>query len=85
LILPILNTCAACLDEGVVADVDLADAAMIFGTGFAPFRGGPLHYAQTRGVEEIRSRLSALEARHGARYRPGDGWAKLAAPAPPLP
>jgi 3-hydroxyacyl-CoA dehydrogenase/enoyl-CoA hydratase/3-hydroxybutyryl-CoA epimerase len=82
LILPILNTCAACLDEGVVADADLADAAMIFGTGFAPFRGGPLHYAQTRGVEEIRTRLSALEARHGARYRPGDGWSKMAAPAP---
>ena len=35
--------------EGVVADADLADAGLIFGTGFAPFRGGPLHYLQTRG------------------------------------
>ncbi|MFT5539053.1 MAG: 3-hydroxyacyl-CoA dehydrogenase/enoyl-CoA hydratase/3-hydroxybutyryl-CoA epimerase, partial [Alphaproteobacteria bacterium] len=82
LILPILNTCAACLGEGMVADADLADAAMIFGTGFAPFRGGPLHYAQARGISDVRARLSALEALHGARYRPSDGWDKLAAPAP---
>ena len=34
----------ACLREGVVADADLVDAGVIFGTGFAPFRGGPMHY-----------------------------------------
>ena len=37
------------LDEGVVASADLVDAGMIFGTGFAPFRGGPLHYKATTG------------------------------------
>ena len=37
------------LDEGVVENADLVDAGMIFGTGFAPFRGGPLHYAKTHG------------------------------------
>lgn len=37
----------ACLNEGVVADADLLDAAMVFGTGFAPFRGGPMNYAKT--------------------------------------
>jgi 3-hydroxyacyl-CoA dehydrogenase/enoyl-CoA hydratase/3-hydroxybutyryl-CoA epimerase len=35
------------VDAQVVADADLADAGVIFGTGFAPFRGGPLHYRQT--------------------------------------
>jgi 3-hydroxyacyl-CoA dehydrogenase/enoyl-CoA hydratase/3-hydroxybutyryl-CoA epimerase len=37
------------VDEGVVENADLVDAGVIFGTGFAPFRGGPLHYkaAQT--------------------------------------
>jgi 3-hydroxyacyl-CoA dehydrogenase/enoyl-CoA hydratase/3-hydroxybutyryl-CoA epimerase len=35
------------LDEGVVESADLVDAGMIFGTGFAPFRGGPLHYKKT--------------------------------------
>jgi 3-hydroxyacyl-CoA dehydrogenase/enoyl-CoA hydratase/3-hydroxybutyryl-CoA epimerase len=32
------------LKDGIVADADLIDAGLIFGTGFAPFRGGPLHY-----------------------------------------
>jgi 3-hydroxyacyl-CoA dehydrogenase/enoyl-CoA hydratase/3-hydroxybutyryl-CoA epimerase len=34
--------------DGVVADADLVDAGLIFGTGFAPFRGGPLHYLKTK-------------------------------------
>jgi len=37
------------LAEGIVADADLVDAGAIFGTGFAPFTGGPLHYAATQG------------------------------------
>jgi 3-hydroxyacyl-CoA dehydrogenase/enoyl-CoA hydratase/3-hydroxybutyryl-CoA epimerase len=41
LILPMLNACVACLREGVVADEETVDGAMVFGTGFAPFRGGP--------------------------------------------
>jgi 3-hydroxyacyl-CoA dehydrogenase/enoyl-CoA hydratase/3-hydroxybutyryl-CoA epimerase len=44
LITPYLNEAKAAVAEGIVADADLADAGLIFGTGFAPFRGGPLHY-----------------------------------------
>jgi 3-hydroxyacyl-CoA dehydrogenase/enoyl-CoA hydratase/3-hydroxybutyryl-CoA epimerase len=44
LIRPYLNEATAAVAEGIVADADLADAGLIFGTGFAPFRGGPLHY-----------------------------------------
>jgi 3-hydroxyacyl-CoA dehydrogenase/enoyl-CoA hydratase/3-hydroxybutyryl-CoA epimerase len=44
LIAPYLVEAKRALDEGIVADADLADAGLIFGTGFAPFRGGPLHY-----------------------------------------
>jgi 3-hydroxyacyl-CoA dehydrogenase/enoyl-CoA hydratase/3-hydroxybutyryl-CoA epimerase len=44
LIAPLLEECRAALDDGVVEGEDLADAGVIFGTGFAPFRGGPLHY-----------------------------------------
>jgi len=40
------------LREGVVADADLLDAGMIFGTGFAPFRGGPMHYAKAFGQDK---------------------------------
>ena len=49
LILVLVNECVACLRERVVEDADLVDAAVIFGTGFAPFRGGPLTYARAAG------------------------------------
>jgi 3-hydroxyacyl-CoA dehydrogenase / enoyl-CoA hydratase / 3-hydroxybutyryl-CoA epimerase len=45
---PYFDECLACLDDEVVETADLLDAGMIFGTGFAPFRGGPLHYLETR-------------------------------------
>jgi len=44
LIAPYLTEAQRAVEEGIVADADLADAGLIFGTGFAPFRGGPLHY-----------------------------------------
>ena len=50
LILVMVNECVACLREGIVADADLVDAGAIFGAGFAPFRGGPLHYAGSAGT-----------------------------------
>ncbi|WP_204271870.1 hypothetical protein, partial [Escherichia coli] len=53
LIMPMLNTCARLLREGVVANADTLDGAMIFATGFAPFRGGPVHYARERGIADI--------------------------------
>jgi len=46
LIAPYLNEAKAVLAEGIVADAELIDAGLIFGTGFAPFRGGPLHYLE---------------------------------------
>ncbi len=48
LIAPYLKEAQAAVAEGVVADADLADAGLIFGTGFAPFRGGPLNYLKSR-------------------------------------
>ena len=47
LILPMSNVCVAALREGIVDNADTVDGAMIFGTGYAPFRGGPLNYART--------------------------------------
>jgi 3-hydroxyacyl-CoA dehydrogenase/enoyl-CoA hydratase/3-hydroxybutyryl-CoA epimerase len=49
LIEPYLHEAEAVVKEGIVADGDLVDAGLIFGTGFAPFRGGPLHYIKSRG------------------------------------
>jgi len=48
LIEPYLAEAKAALADGVVADAELVDAGLIFGTGFAPFRGGPLHYMESR-------------------------------------
>lgn len=74
LILPMLNACMACLREGVIEDETTLDGAMIFGTGFAPFRGGPMHHARKRGFESIRESLQALAQTHGNRFQPDDGW-----------
>ncbi len=75
LILVLVNECVACLREQVVDEPDLIDAAVIFGTGFAPFRGGPLAYARSRGLGAIEARLGELAGRYGARFRPDSGWA----------
>jgi 3-hydroxyacyl-CoA dehydrogenase/enoyl-CoA hydratase/3-hydroxybutyryl-CoA epimerase len=83
LILPMLNEAVAVLREGVVEDADLLDAGAIFATGFAPFRGGPLQYARTRGITRIVDRLTELSARHGERFRPDAGWSRLSEPDRP--
>jgi len=77
LVLQYLNEAVACLREGVVEDADLLDAGMVFGTGFAPFRGGPVRYALERGVDEILTRLGQLEREYGSRFRPDEGWRTL--------
>ena len=77
LILPMVNEAVAALSEGVIDDADLLDAGVIFSTGFAPFRGGPLNYARARGLDEVVARLKALAERHGDRFTPHEGWSKL--------
>lgn len=74
LVLPMSNVCVACLREGIVDNADVVDGAMIFGTGYAPFRGGPLNYARTRGTENITATLRTLAARFGDRFAPDAGW-----------
>ena len=77
LVLALLNEAAACLHEGIVEDADLLDAGVIFGTGFAPFRGGPLHHAQTEGIDSVVARLDELTEQHGLRFRPSPGWEQV--------
>jgi 3-hydroxyacyl-CoA dehydrogenase/enoyl-CoA hydratase/3-hydroxybutyryl-CoA epimerase len=74
LILRMVNEAKACLREKIVSDEDLLDAGMIFGTGFAPFLGGPIHYAKTRGRLQIQERLAELANRYGERFQPDKGW-----------
>jgi 3-hydroxyacyl-CoA dehydrogenase / enoyl-CoA hydratase / 3-hydroxybutyryl-CoA epimerase len=70
MVLPMINEAALCLAEGIArtpADVDLA---MVMGTGFPPFRGGLLRYADTLGLGEVVQRMDRLATMHDARFRP---------------
>lgn len=77
LVLRLLNEAVACLDDGVVKNTDDGDAGVIFGTGFAPFRGGPFHYINDRGREQILKLLEHLEQRYGERFQHASGWENL--------
>ena len=74
LILPMLDVCVTCLREGIVAEEDTLDGAMVFATGFAPFRGGPMHYARARGALNVQHDLERLAGRYGDRFQPDTGW-----------
>ncbi|MFP4004413.1 MAG: hypothetical protein ACLFV8_11605, partial [Alphaproteobacteria bacterium] len=76
-ILPMIDACVGCLAEGVVEEEDVVDGAMIFATGFAPFRGGPLAYASRRGYGEVRDALNDLASKYGDRFRPHEGWSRF--------
>jgi 3-hydroxyacyl-CoA dehydrogenase/enoyl-CoA hydratase/3-hydroxybutyryl-CoA epimerase len=77
LILAMVNESVACLDDGIVDDADLLDAGAVFGTGFAPFRGGPIRYAIDEGIESVTERLERLASRFGPRFTPHPGWQRL--------
>ena len=77
LILRLINECVACLDEGIVDDAELLDAGMVFGTGFAPFRGGPMHYLQQQGAETLTKQLEQLCSDIGSQFKPNLGWEDL--------
>jgi 3-hydroxyacyl-CoA dehydrogenase / enoyl-CoA hydratase / 3-hydroxybutyryl-CoA epimerase len=77
LILPMVNVCVACLREGIVDNADVVDGAMIFGTGFAPFRGGPLNYARTRGPADVVAVLRSFSQKYGERFTPDAGWERF--------
>ena len=74
LIMRMINEAQACLREGVVTDADLLDAGIIFGTGFAPFRGGPMHYVKASGAEKLMKKMCNLHERHGERFNPDESW-----------
>ena len=74
LVLRMLNEAFACLREGVVANGDLLDAGMVYGTGFAPFRGGPIHYARTQGIRELYQQFVQQQQARGEKPQPAQTW-----------
>ncbi len=77
MIFRLLNESVACLREQIVEDADLLDAGIIFGTGFAPFRGGPMNHITKNGKEQQQQRLQQLEQLHGEQFHPDSGWDDL--------
>ena len=69
-ILIMINEAAMCLQEGVVDNAQYLDMAMVMGTGFPPFRGGLLRYADSLGIQSIVITLEALAKNYGIRFEP---------------
>lgn len=74
LIFRYLNECIACLHESIIESSDQLDAALIFGTGFAPFKGGPINHIIDEEPSLMLERLTELHKRHGDRFKPSEGW-----------
>lgn len=78
LVLSLVNEAVRCVDEGV-AGLPGPDAALqldlgsVMGFGFAPFRGGVIYYADSRGAANIHDALRRLESEYGTRFQPCDG------------
>ena len=76
LVMRIVNEAMACLREGVVQDADAVDAGMVYGTGFAPFTGGPMRYVETLGESGVSHSLHQLSEEYGERFIPDAGWSQ---------
>ncbi len=72
LVMPMINEAAFCLEDRIVASPARLDCAMIFGTGFPPFRGGLLRYADELGPDRVANRLEDLQERLGDRFAPAE-------------
>ncbi len=70
LVLAMINEAGRCLDENVVEEAWMIDLAMVLGTGFAPFRGGPLQYAVQFSNDELIHTLEAMAKEYGPRFEP---------------
>ncbi len=77
LVMRLINEATACLREGIVDDKDLIDAGVIFGTGFAPFRGGPLEYIRRTGSKQLAESMDQLKQKFGDRFERDAGWSEL--------
>lgn len=77
LVMRMLNEATACLREQIVESDELIDAGVIFGTGFAPFRGGPIHYIRETGKQKLGDRMNQLRHEYGDRFESDTAWAGL--------
>jgi len=74
-----INEAAYMIQEGICDRPPDMDLAMIYGTGFPPYRGGILRYADKWGIEKVYETLLKLEKQYGSRFRPADLLKEMAA------
>lgn len=77
LVYPVVNEAARCLEEGIARNSADIDLAMVFGTGFAPFRGGPMQFAQTQGLKTVVEALDRMAVTH-PHLAPSDALRRFA-------
>jgi 3-hydroxyacyl-CoA dehydrogenase/enoyl-CoA hydratase/3-hydroxybutyryl-CoA epimerase len=82
MVLLMVNEAAACLAEGLAESAEAIDLAMVLGTGWAPHRGGPLRYAEERGLGAVVDALTELAERYGPRFTPCAGLRRMVAVEP---
>lgn len=70
LISRLVNEAAKCLEDEIIADPMVGDMGMVFGTGFAPFRGGPFRYLDTIGVGKYVDIMNTLTEKYGPQFEP---------------
>jgi 3-hydroxyacyl-CoA dehydrogenase / enoyl-CoA hydratase / 3-hydroxybutyryl-CoA epimerase len=77
-VLLMIKEAALCMEEGIIGRPDLLDAALVFGAGFPPFRGGLLRYADSLGAKRIVEKLTEYEQKLGDRFTPPRSLAEMA-------
>lgn len=77
MVFPMINEAARCLDEKIALSARDVDIGMIFGTGFAPFRGGLLRFADSVGLGNVIEKLSTFEKDFGKRFSPSNYLIKI--------
>lgn len=77
MVYPMINEAARCFEDNIISNPRDVDIGMIFGTGFAPFRGGLLKYADSEGLNEIIDTLANFEKDFGSRFKPADHFIKI--------
>lgn len=65
-----VNEAAKCLEDEIISDPVVGDIGLVFGTGFAPFRGGPFRYLDTVGAEEYVGMMDGFADRYGPQFEP---------------
>lgn len=69
-VVQMLNEAVRCLDDGIIASPRDGDIGAIFGIGFPPFLGGPFHYIDTLGADNLVNILERYQAQYGDRFEP---------------